>query len=334
MIFIFFLLILNLIILINLKKISKIFNIYDHPDGKLKIHKAKVPLIGGLILILNFSTIFFYQIFFQERFLSLNINYFNNFELFSLLILIYSYFFLGLYDDKFYLSPFKKLLISILIIFIVIFFNENLIISNFSLSFLEKRIFLGNASIFFTTFSILILINALNFYDGINGQSCLIFLFFFSYLLIKSDVNFFYLICITLILIVMILNFKNLLFLGDSGIYLLTIILSISLIYEYNVQKNIIYADEIFFLLLFPGVDLLRLTITRSLNSKNPFLGDRNHIHHLLINRFSLLFSNIILISLTILPILLFIIFRLNSFLIFSLFIIIYTIFIKFLKIK
>ncbi len=334
MIFIFFLLILNLIILINLKKISKILNIYDHPDGKLKIHKAKVPLIGGLILILNFSTIFFYQIFFQERFLSLNINYFNNFELFSLLILIYSYFFLGLYDDKFYLSPFKKLLISILIIFIVIFFNENLIISNFSLSFLEKRIFLGNVSIFFTIFSILILINALNFYDGINGQSCLIFLFFFSYLLIKSDVNFFYLICIILILIVMILNFKNLLFLGDSGIYLLTIILSISLIYEYNVQKNIIYADEIFFLLLFPGVDLLRLTITRSLNSKNPFLGDRNHIHHLLINRFSLLFSNIILISLTILPILLFIIFRLNSFLIFSLFIIIYTIFIKFLKIK
>ena len=180
----------------------------------------------------------------------------------------------------------------------------------------------------------MILINALNFYDGINGQSCLIFLSFFSYLLIKSDVNFFYLICIILILMVMILNFKNLLFLGDSGIYLLTIILSISLIYEYNIQKNIIYADEIFFLLLFPGVDLLRLTITRSLNSKNPFLGDRNHIHHLLINRFSLLFSNIILISLTILPIFLFMIFKLNFFLIFSLFIIIYTILIKFLKMK
>lgn len=334
MIFIFFLLILNLIILINLKKISKMLNIYDHPDGKLKIHKEKVPLIGGLILIINFSIIFFYQIFFQGSFLSLNIDYANNFELFSLLILIYSYFFLGLYDDKFYLSPFKKLLISILIIFTATFYNENLIISNFSLTFLNKKIFLGNASIFFTIFSILILINALNFYDGINGQSCLIFLSFFSYLFIKSDANFFYLICILLILMVMILNFKNLLFLGDSGIYLLTIVLSISLIYEYNIQKNIVYSDEIFFLLLFPGVDLLRLTITRSLNLKNPFLGDRNHIHHLLINRFSLLFSNLILFSLTILPIFLFIIFKLNSFLIFSLFIIIYTILIKFLKIK
>ena len=37
MIFIFFLLILNLIILLNLKKISQLLNIYDHPDGKLKI---------------------------------------------------------------------------------------------------------------------------------------------------------------------------------------------------------------------------------------------------------------------------------------------------------
>ena len=141
MIFIFFLLILNLIILLNLKKISQLLNIYDHPDGKLKIHKAKIPLIGGFILIINFSIIFFYQILFLERFLSFDIDYFNNLELFSLLILIYSYFFLGLYDDKFYLSPFKKLLISILIIFIVTFFNENLVISNFSLTFLKKEFF-------------------------------------------------------------------------------------------------------------------------------------------------------------------------------------------------
>ena len=49
----------------------------------------------------------------------------------------------------------------------------------------------------------------------------------------------------------MILNFKNLLFLGDSGIYLLTIILSISLIYEYNVQK-ILFMQTKFFLIVIP----------------------------------------------------------------------------------
>ena len=67
----------------------------------------------------------------------------------------------------------------------------------------------------------------------------------------------------------MIFNFKNVLFLGDSGIYLLSIILSISLIFEHNIQKNISYADEIFFLLLLPGFDLVRLTITRIFNKKS-----------------------------------------------------------------
>ena len=65
------------------------------------------------------------------------------------------------------------------------------------------------------------------------------------------------------------MNFKNLLFLGDSGIYLLSGILSISLIYEYNIQKSILYVDEIFFLLLLPGFDLIRLTIIRIFHNKN-----------------------------------------------------------------
>ena len=161
------------------------------------------------------------------------------------MFLIYSYFFLA-YDDKFRLTPIKKLLLSIFIILIAVSLNKNLIVSNFSLSFYENRIFFENFSIVFTIFCILTLTNALNFYDGINGQSCLIFIFFFSYLLMKSNFHFFYLISIIIILIIMFMNFKNLLFLGDSGIYLLSGILSISLIYEYNIQKSILYVDEIF----------------------------------------------------------------------------------------
>ena len=332
MILIIFLIIFNLLVILNLKKISQILNIYDHPDGKLKIHKLKVPIIGGIFLAINFSIVFLFQILFSNSFLSFDIDQLSYLELISLLILLYSYFFLGLYDDKYHLTPFKKLTISILIILITIFLNKNLIISSFNLSFIEKKIFLKDLSILFTIFCILILINSLNFYDGINGQSCLIFLSFFSYLLFIGDANLFYLISIILILLVMLLNLKNMLFLGDGGVYLLTIILSISLIYEHNINKNIYYVDEIFFLLLLPGLDLLRLTILRSLNSKNPFLGDRNHIHHLLINKFSLIFSNIILLFLSTLPIILFMFFKINFFLIFSLIVFIYIILIQFLK--
>ena len=137
--------------------------------------------------------------------------------------------------------------------------------------------------------------------------------------------NYFYLITIFFILFFFQFNIRNKLFLGDGGVYLLGIILSISLIFEYNIKKNIIFADEIFFLLLLPGIDLLRLTIMRISKKQNPFLGDRNHIHHLLINKFSLLKTNIILFLLIILPIFLYSILTLNFFIVLAIIAIIYT---------
>ena len=229
------------------------------------------------------------------------------------------------------MDPLKRLILSILIILISIFLNKNLLITNLSLSFYENKVFFNNLSIIFTIFCILILINSLNFYDGINGQSCLIFIYCFTYLLFRSEFNVFYLICIFLILIIMLPNLKNKFFLGDGGVYLLSIILSICLIYEHNIHKNIIYADEIFFLLLLPGLDLLRLTISRSLNKKNPLHGDRKHIHHLLINKFSLVFSNIFLLFMSILPMVLFIFLNLNFFLVFFIFLVIYIFLIQYL---
>ena len=109
---------------------------------------------------------------------------------------------------------------------------------------------------------------------------------------------------------------------------LITILIT-SIIYEHNVYKNFIYADEIFFLLLLPGIDLIRLTVVRLINGKNPFYGDRNHIHHLMIKRYSLLITNIFLVFLPILPILLYSNFHLNFYAIFSTFLIIYIFLIK-----
>tara|TARA_B100001989_G_C24502829_1_gene445901 strand:+ start:281 stop:685 length:405 start_codon:yes stop_codon:yes gene_type:complete len=131
---------------------------------------------------------------------------------------------------------------------------------------------------------------------------------------------------------VMMLNLKNLLFLGDSGIYLISSILSISLIYEYNIHKSIHYADEIFFLLLLPGLDLIRLTIIRIFHNKNIFYGDRNHIHHLINKKFSLTNTNIILFVLSVFPIILFLYFSLNFFIVFIVFLVLYISIVVFFK--
>jgi UDP-GlcNAc:undecaprenyl-phosphate GlcNAc-1-phosphate transferase len=124
----------------------------------------------------------------------------------------------------------------------------------------------------------------------------------------------------------------NKLFLGDGGIFLMGIIVSISLILEHNVQKNILYVDEIFFLLLLPGVDLIRLTIVRVFKGRNAFFGDRNHIHHLLIDKFSIFYTNLILIIISLIPIIMFLFLELNFFIVFFIFLILYIFIISMLR--
>ena len=322
MIEIFLLLLLsNLLILFNLKKFSKFINIYDKPNKILKKHKSNVPLVGGIIIIINIIIYSFLSLFFETPFKDIVI---LNKEYISVFFLATSFFLLGLYDDKFKLNPGKKFFLSTVFCIFALTLNKNLLIENVNLSFLDRTIIFNEFSFFFTLFCVIILINSLNFYDGINGQSLIFFIIVFGYLSIQSPLQLFYLILIFICIFILSLNMQNKIFLGDSGVYLLGSILAILLIYEYNIFKTIRFADEIFLLLILPGLDLLRLTVMRILKGKNAFYGDRNHIHHLLIKRNSLIKTNFILVVLTSLPIILFKVLFLNFFLVFIFFVIIY----------
>ena len=101
---------------------------------------------------------------------------------------------------------------------------------------------------------------------------------------------------------------------GDNGIYLASSILIMALIYEYNKFNTIEFTDEIFFLLIIPGYDLLRLTVVRIYNGKNAFYGDRNHLHHLIMKKCSLLKTNLILVFLNLIPIILYSLFKIGFF--------------------
>ena len=326
------LLFINLAIFLNFKKFAEVINVYDAPDKKLKLHKKNTPILGGLILIINYSIYLLFQLIFSDNFLSIPQKIFNIEGYLSILILIFGFFILGFYDDKNKLAPKNKLFISILLILVSILLNQNLILNSFSLTIFTNKVFLNSFSITFTIFCIILLINALNFFDGINGQSCIFFIIVFSFLFFKSEMNYFYLLSILLILFILFLNLMNKLFLGDGGIFLMGIIASISLILEHNVQKNIVYVDEIFFLLLLPGIDLIRLTIIRVFKGRNAFFGDRNHIHHLLVNKFSIFYTNLILIFVSLIPIIMFLFLELNFFIVFFIFLILYIFIISTLR--
>ena len=325
----FIIVIFNLLISMNLNKISKIINLNDHPDQKLKTHKNITPLIGGYIFISNIIILFICDQFLKNSFFGILL---NNSDQLVFLIILFIIFILGVYDDKYNLNPNIKFFLLVFISIIFILFDNNILIQNFFFSFYEKKIFLKNYSIIFSIFCLVILLNALNFYDGINCQSIIFFITTFSYLLIISKRYEFYFFILIILTFLLYLNYKNKIFLGDNGIFTLGITLSMSLIYEHNIHKNIYFADEIFLLLILPGLDLLRLSIFRILKKQNPFYGDRNHLHHLLIKKYSLIKTNLVLMFLGVMPIILFKVLKFDFFLVFTIFVSVYSFIIVRLK--
>jgi UDP-GlcNAc:undecaprenyl-phosphate GlcNAc-1-phosphate transferase len=97
------------------------------------------------------------------------------------------------------------------------------------------------------------------------------------------------------------LNYKNKCFMGDNGTLLISFILSYLFVKSANVYK-VFLADEIFLIMLIPGLDLIRLALVRIMNRKHPFKGDRNHIHHILLKTVGYSKTLLILLLLLIIP--------------------------------
>ena len=102
----------------------------------------------------------------------------------------------------------------------------------------------------------------------------------------------------------LILNFNNRVFLGDSGSIILSYVISYFFIKSYNYEMSF-YADQIFLIMLIPGIDLFRVAILRILSGKNPLKADRMHLHHLLAHFFSFEKTIIIILLLISTPIIL-----------------------------
>ena len=298
LIFISSFIVINLVLSLNLQNLSNFINTYDKPDGKLKKHSIKTPLLGGVIFFINFLFFLFFEFLFLEVFKD-----FNKRELFSLFFIVSSFFFLGLYDDKFKMSTYTRIVLALTICFITITFNNKLIISSFQISFYENQIFLENLKVIFTIFSFVAFIHACNMLDGINLQLTLFYIFLTIYLfLITSVFIHVYLFIIISLFSILLLNFKKKLFLGDSGAYCIACILGYFIVIEHNVYKNIEFADEIFLIMILPGFELIRLTILRSTRGQNIFEGDLDHLHHILFikNKYSLISTNLITSTFTI----------------------------------
>ena len=276
--------------------IQKVFIHYKRFDdfNHRSSHKTLATRTGGIGV---FTTLLLVSLYF----------YFNKVDLFeySIFIPLGIMFIVGVYDD-FYNADFKlKFLLQIIVAKIII--DQGFVITNYHGLFglYEVSWILAQLT---TVFIFLIIINATNFIDGIDGLAIteviktivLIEFFSASSTLLKP-------LGILVVFSLMPLyyfNFKKKqkVFLGDGGSLLMGTIISFYVFYvlgddyviktEYNINK-VLFSISI---LAYPLIDLLRVFMIRIKNKKSPFEADKNHIHHQILKKVSSHFIVICLI--------------------------------------
>ena len=246
-------------------------------------HQSIATRSGGSSI---FSSLFFISVFF----------YLNNNEIydFSFLIPIAIMLFVGLYDDIYKLDFKLKFIFQIIVAKIII--DNGLIIDNLHGIFgvFELSRILGQL---FTIFIIVAIINAINFIDGIDGLAIsVITLFLLSFELFSStssDMIFLTLIILGSVIPLYFFNFriKNKFFLGDSGSLLLGTVVSIYVLkilsQDYSIKPEYDLNKVIFVIsiLSYPIFDIIRIFFLRLYKKKSPFIADKQHIHHLILDK-------------------------------------------------
>ncbi len=279
------LLISNFLFVRNFEFISKIYNLYDSPDEKRKKQLKPVPLLGGLLFLKNLIIFFCFNYFFQSKSFFYSLGFTGEIKIFVFCIAVLGVFFVGFIDDKIKIKPFTKLILLSLILYVVFSINPKIVVNSLNFSIYENHIDLFNLGIIFSILCTLTYINALNMLDGINLVSSIYYLALVTiFLLYNFQISF----TITFLIFItsfMLLNYNGRAFLGDSGVYIISFLLSLLIISLY--EKNNLKVENIFLFMFLPIIDFFRLIVTRIINKKHPFDADENHFHHIISKKFS-----------------------------------------------
>ena len=251
------------------------------PNEKRKIHTNPVPLLGGLIFLINLSFFLFLK-FYITIVLFLKIFFYILIDKFSYFLCFLTVFFIGFIDDKIKLSPMTKLILLGSACYGFFSINEFMIINYIELKTLNIIIDLFELGLIFSIICVVFYVNSINMMDGIN---LVVSLYLLSITLILFLFNF----QINFAIILMIIAYfhlsqlkgKN--FSRDSGSYSISFIISLVIISLY--ESKSLPAEQIIVFMFLPIIDSIRLFFLRIFNGKNPFHPDSNHLHLILLNK-------------------------------------------------
>ena len=261
-------------------------NLMDEPVERSS-HTQKTPTLGGVGIFISFSLVLILFGIFAD---------FIREDLIKLLTVIGAsilLLFLGLKDDLLVISPRKKFVGQLVASLLVILATDVRIISMEGILGVYTLPYI--VSVIFTLFVFVLIINAYNLIDGIDGLAggiAVMVCGFFGVYYMLNDYLFMSLVSFVLIgaqcgFLEHNLSKSQKLFMGDSGslftgfllAYLVVVFLNFNLMAttEFRIENAPVLALAI---TSFPLFDTLRVFAVRMYHGKSPFDADRNHIHH------------------------------------------------------
>lgn len=275
----------------SIVKVANEKHLYDEPDEKRKIHQHNIPSLGGIAI---FGGVI------------ITCTFFVNFTALpqwgyaiSAIVLM---FFTGVKDDIIPLSASKKFLAQLVASAIVVMKSDIRLTQFYGFLWIDGIDYYTSVTI--SIFTLLTIINAFNLLDGINGLAggvgmiaSLMFAYFFyvfnspewaiiAVSLAGSLAGFLY----------YNLRRRAMIFMGDTGSLLIGLFLAIFAIVFIELNREAFQAGKAFAfkppfapvlaisILLLPLFDTLRVFCIRIANKRSPFSGDRNHLHHYLVD--------------------------------------------------
>ncbi len=272
--------------------ISRLKNLMDIP-GNRSSHDRKTPTLGGVAIFASILIGYFIS---QGLWPSREGGAIINLTIVAIVIL----FFLGVKDDILVLSPAKKMVLQVASSALVIVGSGLRINNMFGIFNIYEIPYL--ISIILTIFVFIALINAMNLIDGIDGLAGgigLIASFIFGiWFFINNYFSLAFLSASVCGALIGFLRFNfsktNKIFMGDTGSLILGFLLTMFAIKYINLNQEVDESGKALaygsapviavIVLIVPIFDTLRVFLVRILNKKSPFEGDRNHLHHILID--------------------------------------------------
>lgn len=269
--YIFFLLIFFIITLLIFKKYKVLQEDTSYSTHKKIGKNNKSPiLIGGFFLTV--SLLLFlpkYLIFFK--------------------IAAISIFLLGVFSDKNIItSPKLRLFFQIIIILFLVHF-DSLRIDGINIPFIDKILIIEPLNYFFTILCFAVLINGSNFIDGLNGLLSGYFILVLISILyitnyeinLSNNINEIVNLILILTIIFYVFNFFGIVYLGDSGSYLLSFSIGFILI-KLQQDSSLISPYYIASMLWYPAFENLFSLLRRYFKKHKISSADNLHLHQLI----------------------------------------------------